>query len=64
MEIITFKTIYIKVPRKILKKLFYSHRAIDKKTYNEIFKYKEALEEINNRSNHLISIIDRILSRY
>jgi len=61
MTIVNFKYIWFKVPQKLLRKLYNSHRVLDKKTYQKMLYYREVLEGVANKTQHLISIIDRIL---
>jgi len=60
---VDFKYIWFKVPQKFLRQLFYSNKSIDHKTYQKLLYYRRVLEDIANKTQHLVSVIDRIILR-
>lgn len=59
-KIADFKFLRFKVPQKLLRRLYYQDKRIDEKTLDKIRYYRRVLERMANRTQHLISVIDKI----
>ncbi len=62
-KILPFRCVKLNVPRKNLIKLFYSERSLTTKQTVKLRTKLEEIESVQNKLNHVCSIVEKILTR-